>query len=141
MLKSIHKNYRFLLVRRFLMSLREDGLRSALSKVRLYLWMRILGLAPTAVKSPHTSGNSTKSPYFQGIWRQLAEGESFHVSPTEPRSGTRRIVIIGDLNLPQCRKYRVEQLAEFWRAQGINCDFAHYQDCLLYTSPSPRDRG
>lgn len=36
--------------------------------------------------------------------------------------------MIGDLNLPQCRKYRVEQMNEIWRAAGIEYRFAHFED-------------
>ncbi|WP_152541097.1 glycosyltransferase [Sulfitobacter noctilucae] len=36
--------------------------------------------------------------------------------------------MIADLNLPQCRKYRVEQLAAFWRGRGVEFEYAHYQD-------------
>lgn len=128
MLLRICKNYRFLLVRRFLISLREEGVRRAFSKVRLYMWMQVLGLAPTALRSVGNSDHDLRNPYFQGIWKQLAQGNSFHVSPGDTQNHRPRIAIIGDLNLSQCRKYRVEQLAEFWRAQGVDCDFSHYQD-------------
>ena len=40
----------------------------------------------------------------------------------------RHIALIGDLNLPQCRKYRVEQWAQFWRARQVELTYAHYQD-------------
>ena len=36
--------------------------------------------------------------------------------------------MIGDLNLPQCRKYRVEQLDEIWAGLGVDYRFAHYED-------------
>lgn len=36
--------------------------------------------------------------------------------------------MIGDLNLPQCRKYRVEQLGEFWSRLDVHYDYSHYQD-------------
>ncbi|MEL7030491.1 MAG: glycosyltransferase, partial [Pseudomonadota bacterium] len=36
--------------------------------------------------------------------------------------------MIGDLNLPQCRKYRVEQLDEIWGAADIGYSYAHYED-------------
>ena len=37
-----------------------------------------------------------------------------------PLTKARRIAMIGDINLPQCRKYRVEQLAELWAGQGVD---------------------
>jgi glycosyltransferase involved in cell wall biosynthesis len=36
--------------------------------------------------------------------------------------------MIADLNLPQCRKYRVEQLAGFWRSRGVEFEYSHYED-------------
>ena len=36
--------------------------------------------------------------------------------------------MIGDLNLPQCRKYRVEQLDEIFGLSDIRYRFSHYED-------------
>ncbi|WP_165929231.1 glycosyltransferase [Shimia isoporae] len=36
--------------------------------------------------------------------------------------------MIGDLNLPQCRKYRVEQLDEIWRLADVDYSYSHYED-------------
>ena len=40
----------------------------------------------------------------------------------------RVIAMIGDLNLPQCKKYRIEQPTELWATVGVDYRFAHYQD-------------
>lgn len=39
-----------------------------------------------------------------------------------------RIVILGDLNLPQCRKYRVIQKLEILQEQGIWVNYSHWED-------------
>ncbi len=36
--------------------------------------------------------------------------------------------MIGDLNLSQCRKYRVEQLAELFQTMGMEYEFSHSED-------------
>jgi len=38
------------------------------------------------------------------------------------------IVIIADLNLPQCKKYRVLQKIEILKRKNISCDFSHWLD-------------
>lgn len=63
------------------------------------------------------------------FWSDMAQALAF--APTRaPSLLTKRRVIamIGDLNLPQCKKYRVEQLAELWAAVGVEYRFSHYQD-------------
>ena len=40
----------------------------------------------------------------------------------------RKIVIIGDLNLAQCKKYRVMQKFEAFKNQGIDVEFCHWLD-------------
>ena len=66
---------------------------------------------------------------MQGVWQVLARQDAFHISESPAiNRGRRQIAMIADLNLPQCRKYRVEQLAGFWRARGVEFEFAHYED-------------
>ena len=38
------------------------------------------------------------------------------------------VAIIGDLNLPQCKKYRVMQKLEAFASQGIGFHYSHYDD-------------
>lgn len=67
--------------------------------------------------------------YLAGIWQTLAREGAFHLSQSPALvSQRRKIALISDMNLPQCRKYRVEQLAEFWRARDVDVDYAHYTD-------------
>lgn len=123
--------FRPALWRRFIIAMREEGLGVAAAKVRIFVGMQWRGEGPSALDG--ASGGASTGPvappeaYLNGIWQQLALGNAFHVSPPVP-DATPFVAIIGDLNLPQCRKYRVEQLAAFWQAQGIACEHAHYQD-------------
>ena len=114
-------------LRRFATAVRQDGWRLAIAKSRHFLSMHWRGSTHSSLRE--AAGTSPQSPqYLQGIWLQLARGGAFHVSPPRSDSDHRFVAIIGDLNLPQCRKYRVEQFAEFWRAQDVACEFAHYED-------------
>lgn len=63
------------------------------------------------------------------FWSDMS---SAHVMSTQkaPALLTRQRVIamIGDLNLSQCKKYRIEQLAELWATVGVEYRYSHYQD-------------
>ncbi len=121
--------FRLALVRRFITSLREEGVGEALRKTRTYLAMRIRNIAPSALGNEAQGAMSRDHEYLHGVWQVLAREEAFHILETPGVvRGRRQIAMIGDLNLPQCRKYRVEQLAAFWRARDVEFDFAHYQD-------------
>ncbi|MEO9574396.1 MAG: glycosyltransferase [Tateyamaria sp.] len=114
-------------LRRFWTAVHEDGWRLAIAKARHFLGMQWRGSAHTVLREKTDS--SQKSPqYLHGIWQELARGNAFHVNAPRCDTNHRFVAIIGDLNLPQCRKYRVEQLAGFWHAQDIACEFAHYED-------------
>ncbi len=91
-----------------------------------YIATRRRGGAPSVV--PHTADTGGVH-YLSGIWRSLACTDAFHVTAAPAYAARRRrIALIGDLNLPQCRKYRVEQLTEFWRLHDVDLYYAHYQD-------------
>jgi len=90
--------------------------------------MRLRNMAPSALGAAK-GGPVREDSYLHGIWQSLAQEEGFHITGTPAVLQQRRqIALIGDLNLPQCRKYRVEQLAAFWQARGVGFDYAHYQD-------------
>jgi len=115
-------------IARFVAAVRQEGWRAAFAKVRAYIAMRRAGHGRSAL--PVQAGDATAGGYYLGaVWRELADKAAFHATaaPATLRP-TRRIAMIGDLNLPQCRKYRVEQLAEFWQRQGVDYGYAHYQD-------------
>ena len=120
--------FRLALVRRFVSSVREEGAGEALRKARTFLGMRLRNMAPSALGLAK-GAPARDDAYLHGIWQSLAQEDGFHISaPPSIAQERRQIALIGDLNLPQCRKYRVEQLAAFWRDRGIGFDFAHYQD-------------
>ena len=121
--------FKMTLIRRFFTSIQEEGFIQAVRKTRIYIGIRLRGLAPSVLDNTGQGPIQTEHMYLNGIWQSLAQQEAFHVtSPPAYSSKQRRIALIGDLNLPQCRKYRVEQLADFWRGQGVALDYVHYQD-------------
>jgi len=131
MLKFFSQIVRMSLARRFVQSLREDGWRMALAKVRQFVAMRWSGgshSSLTAQPAPAAGPSGPQGTYLRGTWAQLAQVKAFHPSAPALAQGRRFVAIVGDLNLPQCKKYRVEQLAAFWQAQGVSCDFSHYED-------------
>ena len=116
---------RWSLVRRFATVARQQGLGSALSKSLYYSKILLRGSIPSVFQEAQPPRHAPEQT-LQVIWSEMARGDGFHVTRrTEDRP---RIALIGDLNLAQCRKYRVEQLAAFWNGQGVACDFAHYED-------------
>ena len=42
--------------------------------------------------------------------------------------GNKNVVIIADLSIPQCKKYRILQKVEYLNSIGINCTFSHWLD-------------
>lgn len=113
---------------RFALTLRQEGLRSALRKTARYLKAKVTGNGLTSLYRKGAKSSST-SNYLSGVWLELAEQGAFHVSsaPAVLRK-RRKIAMIGDLNLPQCRKYRIEQIDEIWRQDGVEYSFSHYED-------------
>ena len=126
-LRILRQVLRLSLLRRFVTIARQDGLRRATAKARGYLRMQWRGSAHTVLRNT-SSDPQPNSQYLHGVWQQLARGHAFHVSAPAKGRTHRFVAIIGDLNLPQCRKYRVEQLAGFWHAHGVACEYAHYED-------------
>ncbi len=115
-------------ISRFMTAVRHEGWRAAIAKVRAYVAMQRAGHGRTAL--PHQPQHpAPEEGYLNQIWREMARNEAFHISRAPATlNKARKIAMIGDLNLPQCRKYRVEQLAEFWSAQGVDYTYSHYQD-------------
>jgi len=111
---------------RFQFVLREEGLRVALGRARRFAGRslrRRLGFGP------RDGGFAAEVAYLTPFWRDMAKHDAFHVARTPMRRlGRPRIAMIGDLYLPQCRKYRVAQLAELWGGQGADYVFSHYAD-------------
>ena len=120
--------YRTLLLR-FAATRKTDGWRVAIGKTCAFVARRALGRVPGTLGAFRVAGAGRGQPYLGGVWATLAQQDAFHI-PKAPmlQKNRRRIALIGDLNLPQCRKYRVEQAAHFWHAQGVDLDYAHYLD-------------
>ncbi len=118
-----------MLVRRFGSALREEGLAAALLRVWRYSVRRIFGLGGSILGTTGAVEQQPPDRYLHGIWQTLAREDAFHIhdAPSINR-GQRQIAMIADLNLPQCRKYRVEQLASFWRGRGVEFEYAHFED-------------
>jgi len=124
----MHHSHVLALAKRFFSTIRQEGLGAATRKVRLYLSRRAQKTGATILGQQ--KGGSAPEHYLRGIWSDMARGGGFHAPRPHPlpRDMQPRIALIGDLNLPQCRKYRIEQLADFWETQGVACDYSHYED-------------
>ena len=116
------------LFRRFRSVAADDGFGSAVRRAGGSLRRRWTGEGASTLQY---EADPTPRPeqYLHGIWRNLAQEGAFHVdcAPAVHRR-RRQIAMIADLNLPQCRKYRVEQMAAFWRERGVEFEYAHHQD-------------
>lgn len=122
MLASVRISY----LRRFIATVRTEGLGAALRKARDFAARRRRGIVAGSVPA---AADVPGGLYLSQVWANLAQLQAFHIScPPSLIRRRRKLAIIGDLNLSQCRKYRVEQLAEFWRAQDVDVDFSHWQD-------------
>lgn len=115
---------------RFVEVWRTEGQLAAVRAAKRHAKMLLNNQTPSVVvqESPAVSP-ADRSCALTHVWTQLAQKDAFHV--TQPPAVLRRrrlVALIGDLNLPQCRKYRVEQLDEIWAAAGIEYVYAHYED-------------
>ena len=117
------------LVRRFSSTFKEEGAGPAIRRSIHYIHRRIRGLGTGTLRPKHTVVPQGPDQYLHGVWQVLAQQNAFHISDAPSiNRGRRQIAMIADLNLPQCRKYRVEQLATFWQGRGVEFEYAHYQD-------------
>lgn len=117
------------MIRRFRTVARYEGLGRATGRASRYAFRRASGFRPSVLRRQQVAKHAAPDQYLNGVWQSLAREQAFHI-PQSPAINRRRrqIAMIADLNLPQCRKYRVEQLAAFWRGRGVEFEFAHYQD-------------
>ena len=115
-------------ISRFMTAVRHEGWRAAIAKARAYVAMHRAGRGRSALShQPHQPAPEER--YLNEVWREMAQKDAFHIGHAPATvNRVRKIAMIGDLNLPQCRKYRVEQLEEFWAAQGVDYTFSHVQD-------------
>lgn len=114
---------------RFVREVHENGVRSALRHTYAYLKRRLFGRGLSGLSASGAAGARPASEYMTPVWLDLAERDAFHIQATPAvRRQRRKIAMIGDLNLPQCRKYRVEQLDELWRLADVDYSYSHYED-------------
>ncbi|MGI3163935.1 glycosyltransferase [Pseudooceanicola sp. 200-1SW] len=112
--------------RRFVQILSEEGLRSAWRRSRLWLRRALHDQAPSQAAG---AGTARRGPdEVQAFWHDSATRGAFRVASPPVLRQRRKVAMIGDLNLPQCRKYRVEQLAEILALTGADYSYAHYED-------------
>ncbi|MCB2117469.1 MAG: glycosyltransferase [Rhodobacteraceae bacterium] len=121
---SISSLFRRDYLHKFVSVLRRDGAREALRRAAYYAGVIAFGRGRSVFgEAGHVSH------HYAAFWRTLVTEDAFFISrkPAEDRK-SRRIALIGDLNLPQCRRYRVEQLKELWALSGVELDFSHFED-------------
>ena len=117
-------------VRQFFRVLRTNGLGEAMRRARIHVRALVAGVEPSAVPAP--AGPAPVGPQrfdFAPVWRDLAQVEAFRISRAPAvQSGRRSVALIGDLNLPQCRMYRVDQ-SDVPCATAVSVhQYAHYED-------------
>tara|TARA_R110000737_G_scaffold191197_2_gene212647 strand:- start:715 stop:2031 length:1317 start_codon:yes stop_codon:yes gene_type:complete len=118
-------------VQRFFYYLRREGWRSTLVRTRSWLKLsrsgRRASIAPgvTAI-GPQSHFDATND--IQSFWAESARLAAFQIAAPPLLHQRRKVAMIGDLNLPQCRKYRVEQLAEVFAETGCEYAYSHYED-------------
>ncbi|MBT9386442.1 hypothetical protein KM176_21425 [Pseudooceanicola sp. CBS1P-1] len=111
--------------RRLLQLLRQEGPRQTGRRVRLW-WQATGGGARPSILPEQTGAPAATD--LQSFWTDLAERHAFRIPSPPLQNRRRKVALIGDLNLPQCRKYRVEQLSELMRLSGADYTFSHYED-------------
>ncbi|MEM9342004.1 MAG: glycosyltransferase [Pseudomonadota bacterium] len=113
----------------FFRVLRRNGLREAMRRARVHIRALALGVEPSAVSQPAGPAPIANRFDFAPVWRDLAQVQAFGISQAPAVLMQRRAVaLIGDLNLPQCRKYRVEQMDELLATEDIAYQYAHFED-------------
>jgi glycosyltransferase involved in cell wall biosynthesis len=116
-------------IRLFVLTVRQEGWRAALAKVRAYVAVRLRNGFLSALPSGGEGAVQADHRYLHGMWRTLARQEAFHAgAPPALIRKRRKIALVADMNLPQCRKYRVEQAAALWQTRGVEVMAAHYTD-------------
>lgn len=117
-------------VRRAAFFLRHEGFASTARRSRIW-WQahrsgvaRSIAPAVTARMGATHSGIGTTGAF----WQESARKGAFELTAPRTLRQRRKVALIGDLNLPQCRKYRVEQLAEVFAAADTDFAYSHYED-------------
>ncbi len=111
-------------LRKFLAVLRRDGPGEAFRRAVYYGRLLLFNQGRSGLDRP----SAPRGRDFEPFWERVATEGAFRVTTPALISGRRRIAVIGDLNLPQCRKYRVEQLHDLWAKGGVDVAHAHFAD-------------
>lgn len=99
--------------------------------IRLYgvraLTRAVLRRAKRYIRSRARSARSQGSPRRYTVIPQLdrVEPPSRHARAVIRKP---HVAVIGDLNLPQCKKYRVLQKQEALEGLGVTCEHSHWED-------------
>ena len=110
-----------LLVRRALQVARDEGPGAMVSRVRQHLARRRAARAAPGVRAPAEAPVDPASTGMQSPNHVLAPS----------------VLIVAELTLPQCAKYRVWQKQEHFHRLGVPCrvvDWRHAEDCLTAAS-------
>ncbi|WP_172326975.1 glycosyltransferase [Mangrovicoccus sp. HB161399] len=103
---------------------REEGTRAALGRVANYGRIR---LAQTTVGKAVGFGAAARSVYALGpTWQHLAKNGVFFGG--ERAAARRHLAVIAEASLPQCTRYRVDQMSGLARACGMGFSAADHRD-------------
>jgi glycosyltransferase involved in cell wall biosynthesis len=90
------------------------------ANVKLYGWPATL----SKIVRRLTVSNNFYRQYLQGLERlEIDSVDNGSLLFSRPR-----ILVVGALDLPQCKKYRVLQKVEYFESVGWACSYAHYLD-------------
>lgn len=100
----------------FIRSARQEGLDAALKKARRFARQR---------KSARNVSDLPMTP----VWRTLSTANSFF-PPLPPRLvfSKPKVALIGDMGLPQCKKYRINQIQDLLGSIGVDVAVSDYTD-------------
>lgn len=112
--------------------LRRDTLRAFFRVLRtdgpIGTWRRGWAFIRRLRANSRLSGSDHPFPLIQ-FWSDMSEARAQSTSKSPALLTRRRVVaMIGDINLEQCKKYRVEQLGDLWETVGVEYRYSHWQD-------------
>ena len=112
-----------LLVRRTLRSLKEDGTAATAARIRAHLLYRRERVRASPVRRTKSAGDATPLDVYQAPIAERAARRLAH-----------RVLIIAEVRLPQCTKYRVWQKQAHFELLGIPCTIIDWRQLAEGTS-------
>ena len=99
----------------------RTSIATLLANIRMYGWSATIRKVLFRVNLL-LDGKYRKSTWGRGqdSFEKVSRAADIFVRPT--------ILIVGALDLPQCKKYRVSQKVEFLQSIGWDCYYTHYND-------------